>query len=126
MGIRSKNWIIALSVLLSFSLLLPFCCHTDVTWLFGHQQEMQSHADHSQQPDSMPECNCGHELTKDYQKTKKSMGNPGLISGAAIVLVEQSIPALSKNNALTPILIPPGLLDDSGPPVHLLISVFLN
>jgi type II secretory pathway component PulL len=126
MTIRSKNWIIILSVFLSFSLLLPLCCHSDVSQWFGQHQEAQSNVDYSLYLDYMPECNCGHELVKDFKKSFKSFSSTELISAVSAVIATQPTPAVTSNGLLTPILIPPALLDDASPPVHLLISVFIN
>ncbi|MCW9706222.1 hypothetical protein [Fodinibius salsisoli] len=122
MNIRGTYWIASLSLLLSLSLALPYCCHADIPELFFHHQP--SHASHSHQSDAR-QCNCGHELVKDFQKTKKVVSSPTLLLSSDVTLQDRIIFAVSIDFLSIP-QIQPGILSDSGPPLHLLNSVFLN
>lgn len=122
MDIRKTYWIAALSLLLSFSLVLPYCCHTDISEWSSHHQ--QSHASDSQQSDD-EQCNCGHELAKDFQKTNKVVSSPTQLLSSGVIVEDQGIFAINID-FLSFANVQPSILSDSGPPIHLLNSVFLN
>jgi len=128
MNIRNTYWIVSLSVVLSLSMVLPYCCHADISELFSHHQEMPAHAMHGQHSDSGTDgaqCDCGHEFVKDFQKTKKVVSSLTLPpSLAGLPLEGISFPV--NSHFLSIRVIQPGILSDSGPPIHLLNGVFLN
>jgi hypothetical protein len=125
MKIRNKYCILSLSLLLSFSLVLPNCCHADISELFSHNQEMSSDMMHGQHQDAQ-QCDCGHDFVKDYQKTKKVVNSQNWSFGDAVALSDLFKLPARIHFPLKPISTQPGLLDDSGPALHVLISVFLN
>lgn len=126
MNIRNTYWIVSLSLLLSLSLALPYCCHADISkLLFSHHQEMSSDVMHGQHQDAQ-QCDCGHEFVKDFQKTKK------IVTGQNALPLLAGVP--SRVFSVYPFdhsqvylaLVQPGILADTGPPLHVLNSVFLN
>ncbi len=124
MNIRNTYWILSLCVLLSLSLALPYCCHTDLSELFSHQTEMASHASHGQNSDAQ-QCDCGHEFVKDYQKTKKVAHSQTFLLSSVVALQVQELFPVTAHVLSIPKL-QPGILNDPGPPIHLLNSIFLN
>lgn len=125
MNIRNTYWMISLSIVLSFSLVLPICCNANVSELFSHHQEMPNHAMHGQQSDA-EQCDCGHELVKDYQKTKKVVNSqPQLLFSAVASPTAVSFSFDTDFRSISA-QIQPGIISNSGPPLHLLNSVFLN
>jgi hypothetical protein len=120
-------WIISLSLLLSFSMVLPVCCEADISELFSHQQKTAAHATHGQHSDEDNEsCACGHERVKDFQKTKKVVAGPNVSSSSAGLFSEASPISYSNKGLLSFLPMQRGVLTDTGPPLHLLNSVFLN
>lgn len=125
MKLSKTYWITALSILLSLSLALPNCCHAEISALFSHHQQAASHSAHETNPEASS-CKCGHELVKDYQKTKKVInGNQKLVPALSYDLSvgeNKSTPIVSNffgnKDAYSGI--------DYGPPTYLLNSVFLN
>jgi len=125
MKIRNKYCILSLSLLLSLSLALPYCCHADISELFSHNQEMSSDMMHGQHQDAQ-QCDCGHEFVKDYQKNKKLVTNQILpVIKAGDFPRRLQIPT-SPYLSLRSTQLPPDLLKNSAPALHLLNSVFLN
>ena len=116
---------ISLSVILALTLALPVCCHADsMTSGHSHQSEMMVESSghtHS----SAHHCECGHDLAKDYQKTKKLANSQPQFFAPIFTLVDQSSSLLSSDFLVKP-KIQLRLLRDSGPPIYLLVSVFLN
>lgn len=125
MYIRKTYWIASLSLLLSFSLTLPYCCHADISELFSHQQEMPSSMMHGGDHQDAQQCDCGHEFVKDFQKTKKVADSQTFSLSSAIVLSNRLSFTVSADLPVR-LVIQPGILSDAGPPIHLLNSVFLN
>lgn len=119
-----KHWVLSLSILLSLSMALPFCCHLDISELFSHHKEMQVHSGHGQHSDAN-DCKCGHEFVKDYQKTKK-VTDSQIVSFSSAVALHGRVLLPVNTDVLLGSFIQPGILSNSGPPLHLLISVFLN
>lgn len=110
-------------LLLSLSLGLPFCCHTDISKSFSHNQSDFVQAGEAQHPDSS-ECNCGHQLRKDFQKKNKQITSigPDVLSTA----MDTARIETSSSIALSYITVAKAFRDLSQPPLHLLNSVFLN
>jgi|SRR5690625_52697 len=128
MNTRKPYWIVSLSVLLSLSLILPYCCHADISELFSHHQEMPAYAMHGQHSDSGTDgaqCDCGHEFVKDYQKTKKIANSQTLSFSPAVASQDLLLVSPSGDFVSIP-KVQPGILSNSGPPIHLLNSVFLD
>ena len=119
---------IFLSAILVLSLAFPICCHSGQMSGSGHnhQTEMSSHAGHNSHSDTGGEsCECGHELVKDYKKTKKNIGSHSLFFSSAFALRVQRF---SPVNSDVPVKtrMKPDISSDSGPPIYLQNSVFLN
>lgn len=122
----SKSYGLAfLSVLLSLSMALPYCCHADISGLFSHTQDMASHSTHDRHQDAQ-KCDCGHEFVKDYQKTKKAADSQSTL----LVQHGLSIPGFSYHLSSQPAspwaASPRDNMVDTGPPLYILNSVFLN
>lgn len=115
-----KYWIVSLSVVLCFSLVLPLCAHAEMQRMTTHQNHGQEHAAHNHDVD----CTCGHQLAEAFQKVEKKPLNKLNLSIALVFTDGISLPAdpfaLSKSFNL------PAVFDDTGPPIHLLNCVFLN
>ena len=109
-------------------LALPYCCHVDISELFSHQKEMAAHSMHGEHSNANDtgSCDCGHEFVKDFQKTKK------VVTGSSPLLLLTGISAQKftiqffDQLALHLKVVQPGILIDTGPPIHVLNSVFLN
>ncbi|MBN2732268.1 MAG: hypothetical protein JXR26_07565 [Balneolaceae bacterium] len=125
MNIRKSYWIVFLSVLLSLSLALPYCCHTDISKLFSHHQEMASHTMHGENSDAS-KCDCGHEFVKDFQKAKKVVTGQNIPSLQTVALTDKLSFFLFDRAVMRLSAVQPRILADTGPPLHLLNSVFLN
>lgn len=130
-SVKSKHthWITTLSVVLSLSILLPFCCHTTMAASGSHHkmEAMASHhASHNHQPDSRP-CNCGHQLTEAYQRPSIAT-----IDGASIIyaIIDQTTAALFRFNPYAFVSsiskVQRGVDIDLGPPLHIVHSLFLH
>lgn len=126
MNIRNKHWIIMLSVILTFSILAPACyCHAEVSSLFANQQHSTSQTGHISHSDT-ESCDCGHELVKTYQKVKKVNADQNSLLLFAGLSNEGSPVTHSPQSVSSLAAIQRGILDDTGPPLHLMNSVFLN
>lgn len=114
---------VLLILLLSFSLGLPFCCHMEIPESFSHHQDSSIQAGQTQHPGST-DCNCGHQLRKDFQKNKKQLGSisPDLFS-SLIATGKWEIP---NSFSLSHIAVVESFQKFSQPPIYLLHSVFLN
>ena len=125
---RKTYWILSLSVLLSLSLILPYCWHSDISEVFFHQKEMAAHSMHGEHSnaDDTGSCDCGHEFVKDFQKTKKVVTGSNtrlLLTG---ISTQKFTIQFFDQLALHLKVVQPGILIDTGPPIHVLNSVFLN
>jgi hypothetical protein len=123
MKIRKTYWAAFLSVVLSLSLALPYCCHADMPETPTHSQVLVSEA-HQNQHHSGSDCKCGHELANDYQKNKKTASwttlSTDFTNGFANYIFIQSdfSPILTSGDI--------DFRDLHWPSLHLLHSVFLN
>ena len=118
---RNTYWIAALSALLSLSLVLPYCCHVDISELLSNHQQAAAHSQHS----DGQQCNCGHKLVKDYQKTKKVASSQTFSLSPAVLIPDRESFSISTDILPFP-FIEPGVLRHTGPPLHLLNGVLLN
>ena len=125
MNIRNKNWIVSLALLLSFSLVFPFCCHADISELFSHHQDSSIHAEQTPHQDAS-DCSCGHELRKDFQKNKKVAAGQQILLPLVKLPTEDAITLHPDQSVLPFSVVQPGILADAAPPLHVLNSVFLN
>jgi len=80
---------------------------------------------HGQHQDAQ-QCDCGHEFVKDYQKNKKVVTNQVLPVLKLVAVSDELQNHFSAHRSARSIKLPPGLLKNSSPSLHLLISVFLN
>ena len=127
MSIRKTYCVASLALLLSFSLALPYCCHADISEVFSHQTEMVAHVAHGQHSDTNADtCDCGHELVKDFQKNKKVATGQNVFPLFTGISTQAFTLRLFDKQTLHWVTTQPGILADSGPPLHLLNNVFLN
>lgn len=123
MKIRKTYLAAFLSVVLSFSLALPYCCHADIPEASTQTQVMISQA-HQNHHHSGSDCKCGHELANDYQKNKKTASWSILtvdLTGefANYIFIRRDYSPISTLENID-------FRELYSPSLHLLNSVFLN
>lgn len=122
MNNSKKYGAIFLKVLLTFSLIFPYCCHAQKYEHTSHQDKVTVAS--SQNQHHAGECSCGHELAQDFQKAKKVYNAPSL-SQLSIGTFNSSF-SLSKRISFLSVFKKNGFKDLQKPSLHLLNSVFLN
>ena len=120
MNIRSTYRVVSLSLILAFSLLFPYCVHADTMASPAHSKASSATDGH------LPDCQCGHELVKEYQKNKEATPGHSLPFFPADILTDEVRFSNPANYSSRRYDGSSGIWNKSAPSIHLLNSVFLH
>src|SRR5699024_9204388 len=120
MKICNKYWIVSLSVVLCFGLVLPICAHAEMQRMSTHQNYGQERTAHNHDVD----CTCGHQLAEALQIIDIKPLNKLNISVTAVRAYDFSFLTdyytVQKRSDFSL------AFNTTGPPLHLLNCVFLK
>ena len=124
MPVKNKYWIILLSAVFSLGSVFHLCCHAQMNGAPVSTENLAAH--HAQSDHSKTEqCDCGHELVKEFQKTKKAGSSYQFTFSPVKSRASEGV-AFSLNRTGPFRTIQRSSLSYSSPPLHILNSVFLN